>query len=106
MLDSSRSATERPSRQGRISPYDELFRKYGRTIEVDWRLLAAQSFEESRFNPAAESWAGAVGLMQVLPRTAEELVVGTPAGESRSWNWHPDLPIRGSGLRLGVSKLQ
>ena len=28
----------------------------------------------------------------------EELVLGTPAGESKSWNWHPDIPIKTNPL--------
>ena len=58
------------SRTGRISPYDRLFRKAGSENGFDWRLLAALSFQESRFDPHAESWAGAYGLMQLKPRTA------------------------------------
>ncbi|MFI3240394.1 MAG: transglycosylase SLT domain-containing protein [Bacteroidales bacterium] len=53
-----------------ISPYDSLFRKYAKEIGWDWRLLAAQSFSESRFDPTATSWAGARGLMQLMPSTA------------------------------------
>ena len=60
-------------RSGRLSPFDDAFRRLGRKLEIDWRLLAAQAFEESRFDPQAVSWAGAVGLMQVLPETAAEL---------------------------------
>ena len=58
------------TRTGRISPYDRLFRKAGNDTGFDWRLLAALSFQESRFDPRAESWAGAYGLMQLKPRTA------------------------------------
>ena len=42
-------------------------------IGWDWRLLTAQIFRESKFSPSIVSWAGAVGLMQVLPGTANEL---------------------------------
>lgn len=60
---------------GRISPYDDLARKYGRQYAIDWRLILAQMYQESRFDPEARSWAGARGLMQLMPRTAEELGV-------------------------------
>jgi membrane-bound lytic murein transglycosylase F len=58
------------SRTGRISPYDRLFQTAASEHGFDWRLLAALSFQESRFDPTAESWAGAYGLMQLKPRTA------------------------------------
>lgn len=53
-----------------ISPYDTLIRSAAGELGWDWRLLAALIFKESKFDRNAESWAGAVGLMQVLPRTA------------------------------------
>jgi len=53
--------------------YDPIFRKYAETYGFDWRLLAAQSYQESRFDPTARSLAGAMGLFQVLPRTAKEM---------------------------------
>ena len=56
----------------KISPYDDLIRQAADTIGWDWRLLAAQVFQESKFNENTQSWAGAVGLMQVLPSTGEE----------------------------------
>jgi membrane-bound lytic murein transglycosylase F len=60
---------------GRLSPYDDVFREHSRIPGWDWRLIAAQSYQESRFNPRARSWAGAIGLMQIMPRTARELRV-------------------------------
>ncbi len=68
-----RRVRERPKVSGRISPYDDLFKKYGREVGIDWRLLAAQAFQESRFDPKVRSWAGAKGLMQLMPRTASEI---------------------------------
>ncbi len=61
-----------PITGGSISPYDELFIAAAERLGWDWRLLAALSFQESRFNPQAQSWAGALGLMQLMPRTARE----------------------------------
>lgn len=58
------------SRAGIISRYDALFRHYSMYIPWDWKLLAAQCYQESGFNPDATSWAGARGLMQMMPSTA------------------------------------
>ncbi len=57
----------RLARTGRVSPYDELFKAAAAEFDLDWRLLAALAFQESRFDPDAVSWAEAVGLMQVRP---------------------------------------
>jgi len=56
--------------KGNISPYDKLFKKYAPIINWDWRLLAAVAFHESRFDNSEVSWAGAAGLMQLMPHTA------------------------------------
>lgn len=55
-----------------LSPYDELVRKHAEHYGFDWRLIVSQMYQESRFDPTAKSWAGALGLLQVLPRTAKE----------------------------------
>jgi membrane-bound lytic murein transglycosylase F len=64
---------QRATVSGRVSPYDDIIKKYSKQYGLDWRLMAAQAYEESRFNPRAESWAGAQGLFQVMPATALEL---------------------------------
>ena len=58
---------------GVISHYDQLFMQYSRPIRWDWRLMAAQCYQESTFDPKATSWAGARGLMQIMPSTADLL---------------------------------
>lgn len=60
-------------RGGIISSYDALFRKHCQLIHWDWRLMAAQCYQESTFDPNARSWAGACGLMQIMPATADQL---------------------------------
>lgn len=55
-----------------ISPYDEMVREYSSVGDYDWRLLTAQMYQESRFNPKARSYAGALGLMQMMPRTGAQ----------------------------------
>lgn len=58
---------------GVISKYDILFRRYAPIARLDWKLLAAQCYQESCFDPCARSWAGARGLMQIMPSTADHL---------------------------------
>jgi membrane-bound lytic murein transglycosylase F len=65
----------RPDKQGQLSPYDNFTKKHSRTYELDWRLITSQMYQESRFDPNAKSWVGAKGLMQVMPRTAQELKI-------------------------------
>lgn len=57
---------------GKISPYDEKIKEYSSDIDWDWRLLASLIYQESRFYPQAKSWAGAFGLMQLMPHNAEK----------------------------------
>ena len=64
--------------EGKISLYDDLFRKYSKEIGWDWRMLAALAFTESNFNPDIVSWAGARGLMQLMPVTSHAM--GMPEG--------------------------
>lgn len=59
----------------RVSDYDDLFRAFAPQMGWDWRLLAAQAFQESTFNPRARSWSGAQGLLQLMPATAREVGV-------------------------------
>ncbi len=66
------------SADGRISAYDSLLIRYADDVGWDWRLLAAQVAQESRFDPVARSWAGAQGLLQLMPRTAREMGVTNP----------------------------
>jgi membrane-bound lytic murein transglycosylase F len=58
-----------------LSEYDGLLREHAPAIGWDWRLLAALTFQESRFDPRARSWAGAQGLLQLMPATAREVGV-------------------------------
>ena len=84
-----------PIRDGHISPYDALFKKHAGLIGWDWQLLASISFQESRFNPSVVSWAGAEGLMGIMPKTAKAL--GVTPHELKD----PDV-----GIRIGVDCLR
>lgn len=69
-------------REGKISHYDELFKKYAKEINWDWRLLASLAYKESNFDTTAVSWAGAKGLMQLMPSTAHAM--GMPPGKEQN----------------------
>lgn len=58
---------------GSISPFDDIVKQYAAQYGFDWKMLVSQMYQESRFDPNTTSWAGARGLMQVLPRTAHEM---------------------------------
>ena len=84
-------------RKGMISRYDHLFQRYASTVGVDWRLLAALSYQESRFDPMAQSWAGAKGLMQLMPRTAKAM--GVPEGMEQN----PEESVKGAVKYIGLT---
>ena len=56
---------------GKISEYDDLIRQYSDSLGWDWRLLASLIYQESKFNHHTKSWAGAKGIMQLMPATAQ-----------------------------------
>ena len=78
---------------GRLSPYDDLLRQQAAVLGWDWRLLASQTYQESRFDPKAKSWAGAGGLLQLMPSTAKEFRVAN--------RFDPDDNVAGAVSFLG-----
>jgi membrane-bound lytic murein transglycosylase F len=62
----------------KISRYDELIKNGAKKLGWDWRLLAAIVYQESRFINKDESWAGARGLMQLMPETAKRFGANNP----------------------------
>lgn len=82
-------------KNGHVSPYDALFKKHAGPLGWDWQLLASISYQESRFNPSVVSWAGAEGLMGIMPNTAKALGV-TPH----------ELKDPDTGIRTGVDCLR
>ena len=89
-----------------LSPFDAIVKPLAEEAGLDWRLVVAQMYQESGFDPDRVSFAGAMGLLQVLPSTAAELgidaarladpEVGIAAGvDYLAWTRarFPDLPI-------------
>jgi len=66
------------SATGKLCAYDDLFKRHAAEIGWDWRLLGSQAYQESRFKPDAKSWAGASGLLQLMPATARQVGVQDP----------------------------
>lgn len=56
---------------GKLSGYDDVIRKHSAFLNWDWRLLASLIYQESRFHHDVVSHAGAFGIMQMMPATAE-----------------------------------
>lgn len=84
-------------REGKISHYDDLFKKYAPEIDWDWRLLASLAYTESNFDSTAVSWAGAKGLMQLMPATAR--VMGVPKGKEQD----PEESIKAAVKYIGAT---
>ena len=84
--------------KGIISDYDHLFKKYSRECGWDWRLMAAQSYQESGFDAQAVSWMGAMGLMQLMPSTARTVNV------AENEIFSPEANIRGASAYIRFLK--
>lgn len=76
--------------KGQISIYDHIFKQYALQCGWDWRLIAAQAYQESAFDPEAVSFMGAMGLMQLMPSTARSV------GVSQSEVFNPQSNVRGA----------
>ena len=77
-LQSTKFVTEAESTENRarFAAMIELFRKYGAQYRIDYLLMAAQGYQESRLDQRIRSPVGAVGVMQVMPATGVEQKVG------------------------------
>ena len=69
-------------KDGKISHFDHLFKKYAPEVGWDWRIIASLAYNESNFDTTAVSWVGAKGLMQLMPRTARAM--GIPEGREQN----------------------
>ncbi|MGC4022731.1 MAG: transporter substrate-binding domain-containing protein [Cyclobacteriaceae bacterium] len=74
-------------RSEKLSPYDEALKKGAEKLGWDWRLLASVAYQESNFDPQVKSWAGAIGLMQIMPETGELF------GSHNLWDPHQNIYV-------------
>jgi len=65
------SYNDKINRANLLSPYQDETKFYAEKYGFDWRLITALMFQESRFNPNANSYAGAKGVMQLTKTTAK-----------------------------------
>lgn len=61
-----------------LSPYDDIIKAQADSLGMDWHMLAAVIYQESRFHIEARSHKGASGLMQMMPVTATRYGVSDP----------------------------
>lgn len=54
----------------------DFLRKYSGKYSVDYLLMAAQGYQESRLDQTVKSQVGAIGVMQVMPATGKDMNVG------------------------------
>ncbi len=64
------------------------FKKYAHQYEMDYLLIAAQAYQESRIDQSKRSSRGAVGVMQILPNTADNPPISLPGIERIETNIH------------------
>ncbi|WP_153448618.1 MltF family protein [Vibrio algicola] len=77
-----------PKKLDRLNNLSAIFKQYSEQYQFDWLMVSAQSFQESRFNNNLVSHAGAVGLMQLLPTTANEPYINIQNIEKPGNNVH------------------
>jgi len=65
-----------PEGMRRFENTAELFRKYSSKYGMDYLLMMAEGYQESGLNQAAKSPVGAIGVMQLMPATGEQMKVG------------------------------
>lgn len=80
--------TKIPKGSHEISSYDPYFKKFGKENGLDWRLVAAVTFKESRFHPDVVGWSGSIGLMQLMP------IAGKKFGVSKEDLFDPEINVK------------
>jgi soluble lytic murein transglycosylase-like protein len=68
------------------SDFDGIIKKWSDRYQLPWRLIKAQVWQESDFNPQAVSSCGAMGLMQLMAPTAREMGLDSHEIFDPEWN--------------------
>ncbi len=80
-------------RYNRVTKYDSYFKKYTKHFfgpGFDWRYFKSQAIAESNLNSDAKSHVGAKGIMQIMPKTFEEIKYKNPSikGTAQQPKWN------------------
>lgn len=86
-FDYTKNALDRDD-YARFESVADIFKKYGEQYGIDYLMVAAQGYQESRLDQNAKSSAGAIGIMQLLPSTAADANVGIPDISTAEFNIH------------------
>lgn len=78
------------AKDGSISAFDHLFKRYAEQLPWNWTLLASIAFQESRFRSDVIGWSGARGLMGIMPLT------GRSYGYTKEQLLLPDISVEAS----------
>lgn len=70
-----KSATS-PAEIKKFNDLVAIFRKHGDKYGIDYLLMMAQGYQESRLSQEAKSPVGAIGVMQLMPATGQDMKVG------------------------------
>jgi membrane-bound lytic murein transglycosylase MltF len=82
-----------PEKLRKFVAYSEFFKKYGAEYNFDDLMIAAQGYEESLLDQSKRSPAGAVGVMQVIPRLAAANPINIPDVGNADGNIHAGTKI-------------
>jgi peptidoglycan lytic transglycosylase len=75
--------------------YEQIVRGHARNYQLDPALLAAVIYQESKFKADARSTSGAIGLMQLLPATAQGIAVHTGGTRFTTADlYNPEINVR------------
>jgi membrane-bound lytic murein transglycosylase F len=76
--------------------YEEIFKAVAPQFGLDWRLLAAIAYQESRYNPFAVGRYGEYGLMQIMPATWD--LMAPQVGASNPWDPYSNVLVSAAFL--------
>ena len=82
-----------PEELRKFVAYSDLFKKYAAEYDFDYLMIAAQGYQDSQLDQSRRSPAGAVGIMQVIPKVAAAYPINIPDIRNASDNIHAGAKI-------------